>query len=256
MSTTRSVTPKAPATDPGGKHGLLICAHGGRGGAGSALRHAARIRRGGGFAEVRVCRLNGRPEAAEVAARMRGERVFVVPLLMADGYTAARLMRRLVTAAPGSRRKIVPCAPVGCHPGIAGLIARAARNRCRERGWVAADSVVVLAGHGTARDPNSRRTALAHAARLAASGGFAEVAAAFLDERPRVAEVLDAFGGRPRVVVGLFADRGVHGEDDMRRLIRRADGPVAYAGPIGTMREIAELIVQQVEAERTLAFAV
>jgi len=217
------------------------------------LRHAARIRRRGGFAEVRVGCLNDRPAPAAVAAAMRCERVYAVPLLMADGYTARKVMRGLRADPPGPRPEIVACAPVGCHPGIAGLVAKAARSCCEAHGWAVADCVVVVAGHGTGRDANSKRTTLAHAASLAAAGGFAEVAAAFLEDRPPIAEVLNAFADRPRVMVGLFVDRGVHGEDDMRRLIAGAHGPAAYAGPVGAMPEIAELILDQVAARRTLA---
>ena len=80
---------------------------------------------------------------------------------------------------------------------------------------------------------------------LAARRLFAEVAVGFLDEEPRVPEAVAALSATRCVAVGLFADAGEHGQDDLPALLA-PDWRAAYAGPIGPDPRISELIVGQV----------
>ena len=72
------------------------------------------------------------------------------------------------------------------------------------------------------------------------------VAAAFLDQPPRLSDVLAQYGVKPCLAIGFFADRGSHGEEDVPRLIAAAGSRAFYAGPIGTDPAIPDLILEQI----------
>lgn len=245
MSTTRSASPRAPATDPDdGKAALLLVAHGAADASASASRHAAEIAGRGRFAEVRAACLKGTPVLEAVLAETVRDRIYLVPLLMAEGYSYGLLRRRLAAASAGPQ--VTLCQPVGASPGLADVIAEMALATCRGQGWLPVHSALVLVGHGTSRHPASTATALAQVERLAARDTFAKVAAAFLEEPPDLAQLLQDLTPRPVVVVGFFADRGVHGEQDVPRLIAESGVTALYSGPVGERPELAEIVLDQV----------
>lgn len=252
MSLTRPASPKAPATEPAlgdlavEGAGLLLCCHGVYGGPGAAVQHAGAIQRLGLFAETRVCCLKGRPVLADVVQRMQCPRIFLVPLLMAEGYAAGRLLGGAVTDLAEGHERIVLCRPVGTHPRIAAVLSANALRCCRANAWAPQDTTVIVMGHGTKRCANSGGTAWRHAQALAQSKDFARVESAFLDQPPRLATVLARVCTPHTVVVGLFADRGAHGESDVPRLLAETGYSAAYAGPVGTAPELSRLILDQV----------
>ena len=250
MSTTRSACPKAPATErPARRAALVLCAHGTRGGLVEAPLHAARLARLGRFAEVRVASLTGEPTLGAVVAGLSADEVYVVPLLMAEGYTAAEVLPRALAELPQNGRPVTLCRPIGSHPRMADLLEKAATATCRGRGWQPGETALVVLGHGTPRNAASTGTALDHAARLARRGRFARVETAFLEQAPGLAEVLESCAScRGTVVVGLFADRGLHPDLDVPRILEAFGARAAYAGPVGALPEIGELILDRVGA--------
>ena len=247
MSTTRLASPKAPATDPAlAGSGLLLCSHGVRSGPGSAAAHAEAIQELGVFAETRACCLKGRPDMASVIRDMRAPRIFLVPFLMAEGYTARNVLARSLSDQPESRERTRVCRPVGTHPRIAEVLSASALRCCRDRGWPPRETGVIVMGHGTRRSANSGGTAWRHAQAMARRRDFAAVGAAFLDQPPSLESALARIAAPHTVVVGLFADRGSHGESDVPRLLERAGHDGAYAGPIGVAPEMPRLILDQV----------
>lgn len=221
---------------------LLICAHGAHGVVGIAADHADDLRRRG--VDVGVCCLKGHPSVAEALGGLAAESIVLVPLLMADGYAAQTLLPRALADA-GDDRRIIVAPAVGLHANLADLIESRARDRCRQRSWTRADTALILAGHGTRRNAGSTEAARRHAAALRRSREFADVAVAFLEAAPSLPEALDGLGGRNAVVIGLFADRGVHGEADLPRLLAPCGDAVAYDGPIGLAPDIADIILAQ-----------
>jgi sirohydrochlorin cobaltochelatase len=249
--------------EPWASAALVLCAHGVRGGAGAAEEHAALIRRRRIFAEVRACALRGRPGLAETLAALRAgappvpSPIYLAPLLMAEGYTLRAMLRRLGDGAPApgpaAGRGLLLCPPVGTHPRLAVAMAAKALVACRARSWPPEETALLIVGHGTRRDPNSGATARRHARWIGAGGAFAEVAVAFLDEPPAVPEALAGLTAPRCVAVGLFVDRGEHGEEDIPRLLASAAGDgwrgaAAYAGPIGPDPLVADLILDRVRA--------
>lgn len=259
MSTTRFAVPKAPATDSALGNlrldgaGLLLCCHGVHGGPGSTAQHAAAIQRLGCFAETRVCCLKGRPALAGVIERMHSPQIFLVPFLMAEGYTARQYLSRALAALPESQGRIVLCRPVGTNPRIANTLSAAAMRCCRDRGWAPQETTVIVIGHGTTRCADTGDTARRHVEALARLGDFAAAAPAFLEQAPSLEQALRSCASPHSVVVGLFADRGAHGENDVPLLLAQLRSAAAYAGPVGTAPELSNLILDQVLARQAEA---
>ncbi|MDR3536764.1 MAG: CbiX/SirB N-terminal domain-containing protein [Acetobacteraceae bacterium] len=114
---------------------------------------------------------------------------------------------------------------------------------------------LLVVGHGSARSPG-RVTALhGHVARLATTGRFRHVAAAFLEEPPFAAAAIARFRGVPLAVVGFFAGEGGHVRDDLPALIaaeraHRGTGgpPLLDCGSIGEAPAIRRIILDLVVA--------
>ncbi len=250
MSTTRSRSKKAPATERGGAAAtLVLCGHGTRGVGGVLEHHAGVIRARGLYADVRVCSLYGRPELGAVLDTIGTGEAVVVPWLMCAGYTMDRLAQAIAEHASADRVTLAD--PVGARPGIADLAAEMAEEACMRRAWRPARTALLVIGHGSGRNGVSAETTRRHAARIAATGRFADVATAFLDETPSPARALAGLGAPHCVAVGLFAERSLHGEDDVPRLLG-GDDTVTYTGPIGPLPAFADVIVAQARAAQEL----
>jgi sirohydrochlorin cobaltochelatase len=224
------------------------------GGPGAARRHAAALRRRGLFAELRACCLKGRPSLAETLAAIRAPRIYLVPMLMAEGYTTDVVLPAALAETSVAPGRLTACRPLGTNPRLASLVAGRATAACRRLAWRPATTTLLLVGHGTPRHPRSSHSAIGLAARIVEAGGFAEVATAFLDAPPSVPEAIAHCAAERCVAVGLFADRGPHGEADVARALAAVDG-AAYAGPIGVDPAIADLVLGQVAAADRLRSA-
>jgi len=226
---------------------LVLCAHGIRGGVGTVAEHAGMIQRLRVFSHVWACCHKGWPGLAETLAACRGERVYLVPMLMAEGFTLRAMQREIPTITDRESRPVL-CRPIGTHPELAHMIVEQAEDACAAKHWPANDTALLLVGHGTRRDPNSDATTKRHATTIAGTGRFAEVATAFLDQEPKIDAALRALRAPHCVVSGLFIDRGEHGEEDVPAILRDSGSDAVYAGPIGTDRRMVELILAQVRA--------
>ncbi len=228
---------------------LLLCAHG-RGGAAEdhhVPEELARALRGQGrFARVEACYLRGSPKLADVLADISETRIFLVPLLMADGHTSRVVLPEALAAAGEAGARVVATPPLGTAPAIAEMVARDALALCRGRGWTPGETTVVIAGHGTKRHTGSARSAEDAARRVAASGGFRGARAAFLEQEPSVDAVLRDIAPAPCVVAGFFLDHGGHSTDDIPRLIAAAHPDAAYEGALGGRPGLVDIVAEMV----------
>lgn len=210
------------------------------------------------FAEVRAAFLKGAAPLEAALEGLKARRIYVVPNLMSGGAFARRVvpgrlgLKGAVTRRGG--RLLLYCDPPGLNPGLARLVLARVGTLCRAASLDPGRLVLLLVGHGSSRDPASGGAVRAHARRLAAEGGFADVRVAFLDEAPRLAEVLAEGLEEPCVVVGMFAADGLHGERDVRRALantgRLGEG-LFYTGAIGGEPGFLDLILDEVrKAER------
>lgn len=229
-------TERAPAIGPA----LVLCAHGARGVAGAAARHAGVLRRQGLFATVEACALFGTPRLETVLAGMPPGPLTVLPFMMAEGYTLLVLEERLRASRPGAR--LAPA--LGAHEGVADLLVARALKGLAAHGREPAETALLLVGHGTTRHPDSALTAKRHAAAILDLGLFAEVGVAFLDEAPSVAEAAARFEAPFIAAVGFLTDAGQHGASDVARLLAETGRAGVYFGPIGPDPALLPLIVE------------
>jgi sirohydrochlorin cobaltochelatase len=236
---------------------LLLIGHGStvNGDSGATVyQHAAELQRRGMFADVRVAFFKIEPRMGSALAEIRTPRIFVVPLFVSEGYFTRQAIPCELGLPAGSQaqtpcvvhlggREVHYCAPVGTHPLMTEIIlARAAVMMCGEAvapvplpiGWgegarragegrpLLPDTALVIAGHGTELNPDSRKSIERQVEQIAARYIFAEVHPAFLEEEPRIADVARFVKAERIVVVPFFMSDGLHVCEDIPVLLGEA----------------------------------
>jgi len=121
-------------------------------------------------------------------------------------------------------------------------------------------AALVLAGHGSARNPDSRLPTERLAEEIAGRGLFAEVAACYLKEPPFVSEALDLVRAETVFVVPNFAGAGHLTRVELPRAMG-LDGPLTvrdgrrihYAEPVGSHPGIPALLRRRIDAAAVAA---
>lgn len=226
-----------PAGDGG--HTLVLAGHGSHTAPAASEpihAHADRLRTAGGFDEVSVAFWQGDPHLRGALRRARGERVTVVPMLMAAGYFADTVFPRELgltdDAALDVAKAVRYTAPVGTHPGITDVIVDRAVAATGEPDLGQGVGLAVV-GHGTDRHAGSGVSTREHVAALRRADRFDEVRAFYLDQDPRVDALVTRMGSPRIVVVPLFVADGPHTTEDVPRAIglpAEPSGPATLAG--------------------------
>ncbi len=265
---------------------LVLLGHGSTVSAAAAApvyQHADELRRRGGFAQVLTGFWKLEPGLAGVLRGAFARRVFIVPLFISEGYfTREVLPRELGLRAPGAadfspvqsrgEQTLHYCAPVGTHARMTEVIRARARAVVEQFPFPfcprPGDTALIVAGHGTSLNEDSRAAIEAHAAALRWDGGYGEVHAAFLEEAPRIADFAGLTTRRNVVVVPFFISEGPHSQVDIpvalgepetlvrerldqgragwRNPTERQGKRIWYAGPVGTDPVVAEVILERV----------
>lgn len=206
------------------------------GSAGAVRLHVRWLREKRRFADVREAFWKQAPQVQDVLAELTAPVVFVVPLFMAEGYFAARVIpESLGLPTPtqpspawprirfGPDRTLVYCAPVGTHPRLMEVVLARAEGVVRAHPFPRLprpDEIsLFLAGHGTEREAQSRRSVEELAQRIAGLGRYACVGAVFLDEEPRIPACYERAVTRRMVVVPAFMSDGLHTMEDIPVLL-------------------------------------
>lgn len=255
--------------------------------------HAEALRRRRLFAQVLEGFWKLEPSIAGVLRGVYAPRVFLVPVFISEGYfTQEVLPRELGLRASrggesqGVHRRgpqtLVYTRPIGTQPAMVNVVLDRAREVIERHPFPRppkpSDIALILAGHGTTANENSRQAIEAQAARLRALGRFGEVHAVFLEEDPRVGDCYTLTHRRCLVVVPYFISDGPHSRLDVPRLLgepermiqarlqagqagwrnptERHGKLVWYAASVGTAPSVAEVILECVrEAARQAAGA-
>jgi sirohydrochlorin cobaltochelatase len=132
------------------------------------------------------------------------------------------------------------------------------------------DTALVIAGHGTSLNPDSRKSIERQVELIAARKLFAEVHPAFLEEEPRIAEIPRFVKASRMVVVPFFLSDGLHVCEDIPVLLGASEAVVQarlkagewpwhnptlregksvfYTRGVGSEPGIAEVILERVYA--------
>jgi sirohydrochlorin cobaltochelatase len=229
---------------------LLIAAHGERrAGADNegVWRIAQDIAARNLVSQVGVGFINGAPNIREALAGLTAPRVVVYPLFASSGYFTRDRLVQLLDEANGEGRNVDVLPPLGLDRGLPDLVLARAIEVARERGIAPEASTVVLLAHGSRRNPASREATEQVAREIEIRGVFRAIRIALLEERPSLGEVAASVEG-PAIVVGLFSGEGMHGARDAPKLIAELDrSDIAYAGVIGSIAGIRNLVARSVE---------
>ncbi|MFQ5495054.1 MAG: CbiX/SirB N-terminal domain-containing protein [Phycisphaerae bacterium] len=228
----------AGVTSPYGRMGsrrraLILAAHGSyarpetnRRTRAQADRLADRWKRSRLFDEVVVAFHQGEPAFDSVLDTITATDVTIVPLMTSQGYFSNVVLPRAL--ARNVRYEDVALritAPVGTHAAIASLAARRLRAILKTYALNGEETRLAVIGHGSLRHRGSRRATISLVEKLRRQGVCRDVSPAFLDESPRVDDVV-AGSEQPNVVaLPLLIGDGDHAVRDVpRRLGLRPSG--------------------------------
>ncbi len=226
MSSTRSPSPKAPAT----RGRAIIVSHGQP--CDPAPAEAALAAFSGQVAHhlpgwrIESATLAA-PGALDRAQEACGPGALVYPMFMTSGWFTSDALRARLTARDAH---VLP--PFGTDPALSAMAADLLRETLAEAGWHAAGTRLFIAAHGSGRNANSARDTRAFADALAAATGFAEVRTGFVEEAPYLVDM--AFGlGERAICLPFFAARGGHVTDDIPEALQLAAFRGRLLAPIG-----------------------
>ncbi len=245
-----------------------------------AYQHAAELRRQFGGVEVREAFWKQEPQIEKVLAEIKAARVLIVPLFISEGYFSEQVIpQRLGFSLSGTgeagrvqrkdSRVWVYCHVVGTHPLMTEVLLSRASEVVKRfpfpRAPKPASTTLVIAGHGTEQNANSRMAIERQIELLRERGVYAAVEAVFLDEEPKVARYHELAKTDNVVVVPFFISEGPHVAEDIpmalgtpERMVkqRREAGQPAwrnptekqgkrvwYAEPVGTDKRVADIIL-------------
>lgn len=248
------------------------------------IRHAQFLNEHRIFRNTKVGFIKQEPNASDVINSISDNIVFLVPMLMSEGFTFESICRNLKrefnifydnfenSEKNDARKTIVICKPIGAHDMMSGIIKQKAQDilNCSkpEKAIGLRDISLFLVGHGTTKDEKSRLTIEYHVRNLLREKLFKEIYAVYLEEEPSVSKVYEMAHGDSIVVVPFFATKGAHvcedipvllGEDRrdvIKRLERDQNGfinptirdnkTVWLTEPVGCDLRIIDIIIRSV----------
>lgn len=246
-------------------------------------QHATELRRRNIFAEVREAFWKQEPQIKNVLADVSEPRVFIAPLFISEGYFSSDVIPHALGFLPGhstlnSRLStLFYCPPIGTHDRMTSVLLSRAREVAEKfpfpRAPKSKDTTLIIAGHGTEQNENSRKAIDRQVDIIRATNEYAAVHAVFMEENPRIGTCYELAQTKNIIVVPFFISDGMHTREDIPVLLgeperivkdRLASGQptwrnpterhgklVWYATAVGTEPGIADVILERVaEASR------
>lgn len=176
----------------------------------------------------------------ECAKARPGDPILLYPFFMSDGwFTKVEMMRRAKAA---TANPLVSQPAFGLDQGVAGLCVRTVSDDLKRRGENPGESVLVLAAHGSMKNPASANAARAIQSDIIRAGAFREVRLGFVEEPPTITEAADGLTGQPSACLPLFATRGGHVTGDIPDQLAAARFTGLILDPIGERTEVDAII--------------
>jgi sirohydrochlorin cobaltochelatase len=255
---------------------LIIVGHGSTVNPDSSVptwEHAEEIARRGVFGEVHCAFWKEEPGLRQVLYCVDRTDIYVVPNFISEGYFTKTVIPRELELTGATTniggRTVKYCDPVGNHARMTELLLKRAAEAAP--GVPPSETSLFIVGHGTDLNENSAAAAKREVERIAATGRYAEVLNAYMEEAPLIAD-WDKLATSPNVVVvPFFISDGLHSYEDIPVLLgitpespRSVSADCAtvfaknphqlrgrslyYASSIGTEAGFADVILDQVAA--------
>jgi sirohydrochlorin cobaltochelatase len=243
------------------------------------LQHVAELRRRKIFAAVREGFWKQEPHIKEVLADISAPRVFIVPFFISEGYFSTEIIPKELGFSFPENLKVktensewLYCRPVGSHELMTTVILARAKEMAEQfpfpRAPKPADTTLLVAGHGTGRNVNSRKAVERQVELIRAQNLYAEVGAAFMEEAPFIKGCPETVKTKNIIVVPFFISDGLHAVEDIpvllgepERLVKerlaagqptwrnpteRGGKLIWYSPSVGTEPLLADVILERV----------
>jgi sirohydrochlorin cobaltochelatase len=217
------------------------------------FQHAAELRRRKIFAEVREAFWKQEPHVKKVLAEISTPRIFIVPFFISEGYFSTEIIpKELGFAFPKNLKlktqnsELFYCSPVGSHDSMTKVILSRADDIVKKfpfpRAPKNSDTTLLIAGHGTGRNANSRKAVERQVELIRALNIYADVGAVFMEEAPFIKGCHENVKTKNIVVVPFFISDGLHAVEDIPVLLgeperivkeRLAAGQPTWRNPTG-----------------------
>lgn len=176
----------------------------------------------------------------------------VFPLFMADGWFIRSLLPQRLAEAGAPRARLLT--PFGLLPE-AGILAVAVLGEAlATRGWMAPETVLVLAAHGSGRSRYPADAARTLQSAIDTQLKFAESRIGFIEEAPELVEVAEGAGPRA-LCLPLFVARWGHVEDDIPAALHAAGFQGVTLPPLGSDPRVPAIIAAAAKGGLTLSRA-
>jgi sirohydrochlorin cobaltochelatase len=244
---------------------LILAGHGSTVNAESsrpAWEQAERIKAMGLFAEVHVGLWKESPSFREVLEAVRAKRVFIAPLFTSEGYFTMEILPREFglegRLTRREEREIVYCDPLGLHPYMLEALLKSAQAVLAGTPVDPEATCLMVAGHGTPRNPNSKAVVFDVVERLRALRIYGDCQGVFMEEPPFIRDWSALTDCKNVIVVPYFISDGLHSFEDIPVMLgitqnAREEGfqnptelrgrRLWYARALGAEPRVAEVIV-------------
>jgi sirohydrochlorin cobaltochelatase len=194
------------------------------------FQHAAELRRRKIFAEVREAFWKQEPQIKKVLAEISAPRIFIAPLFISEGYFSTQIIPQELgfdfpenLTMKTENSEIYYCKPVGSDDSMTKVILSRTDEIAKKfpfpREPKKSDTTLFIAGHGTEKNKNSRKSIERQVALIRATKIYADVHAVFMEESPRIAECYQIAQTKNLVVVPFFISDGLHVAEDIPVLL-------------------------------------
>lgn len=241
-------------------------------------QHAAELRRRKLFREVREGFWKQEPHITNVLAELTAPRVIIVPFFISEGYFSTEVIPSALgfgcarNCTRFTRDSVLFYGlPVGSHDLMTTVILARAKEVAEKfpfpREPKPTETTLLIAGHGTGRNANSRKAVERQADLIRDLKAYAEVGAIFMEEEPFIKGCHEWVKTKNIIVVPFFISDGLHAAEDIPVLLgepekivkeRLAAGQptwrnpterggklIWYAASIGTEPLLADVILQR-----------
>ncbi len=242
------------------------------------FQHGAELRRRKIFHEVREGFWKQEPHIKKVLSELTAPRIFIVPFFISEGYFSTEVIPKELgfPAVPSTLNSQLStlhyCLPVGSHALMTTVILARAKAVMEKFPFPRlpknSETTLLIAGHGTGRNANSRKAVERQAELIRALNIFADVGAVFMEEAPFIKGCHETVKTKNIVVVPFFISDGLHAVEDIPVLLgeperivkeRLAAGQptwrnpterggklIWYASSVGTEPLLAEVVLERV----------
>ncbi len=196
---------------------------------------ALRLREKELFGSVHCAFWKEQPAYSDILDRIEEQLVYVVPNFVSEGYFTQEVIPRELklkgeVTKTGSR-EIVYLPPLGNHSGMKRLVLDRIEEACSAMDL--AQVSVLVAGHGTERNPNSIVAIQKKAEEVRqALPELAEVTCAYMDEAPFLSEWQEITSAPNVIIVPHFVAEGLHTLQDIPEMIGVGDDLSESAFPV------------------------